>query len=145
GTAMRTAGLGLWFGEDRRSLVSTVADISRLTHQDPRSVAGGVVVAMAANLCAYSEATMDPMEFCLRLADSCRHLNPELADLLTELPSQMTSSSIHEFIAFAGQRSPEFEQPIITPFIIPTVLASIYCLLTHPNSWIDAVTCAIRL
>src|SRR5690606_14702346 len=56
GTAMRTAGLGLWFGEDRRSLVSTVADISRLTHQDPRSVAGGVVVAMAANLCAYSEA-----------------------------------------------------------------------------------------
>ena len=36
----------------RRASPATVADISRITHQDPRSIAGGVAVAKAAQLLA---------------------------------------------------------------------------------------------
>ena len=144
GTAMRTAALGLWFGDDHQSLISVVAEISRLTHQDSRSIAGGVVIALAAN---HLSSTNDiaPNSFCNLLADACDDINSELAQLLRQLPSQFKTDDILDFLAFSGQPSPEFETPIISPFVIPTVLASIYCILLHPDSWIDAVTCAVSL
>ena len=42
-------------------------------------------------------------------------------------------------MAAAGQSQPEFDQPIITPFVVPTVLASLLAVLRHPTSWPDAV------
>src|SRR5262245_11153216 len=41
--------------------------------------------------------------------------------------------------------APEFESPIITPFVVPTVLASLCCLFRHPDSWPGAGGDAIRL
>ena len=40
---------------------------------------------------------------------------------------------------------PEFDMPIITPFVIPTVLAALWCLLRNPDSWSGALASAIRL
>lgn len=120
GTAMRTAALGLWFGADRDSLVSAVADVSRLTHQDPRSVAGGVAIALAANLLA-SEPTIDAADLCDALASAISDINAELSDLIRALPNRMRSPDCRQFIAAAGQPSAEFSAPIISPFVIPTV------------------------
>jgi ADP-ribosyl-[dinitrogen reductase] hydrolase len=50
-----------------------------------------------------------------------------------------------KWIAAAGQPQPEFEAPIITPFVIPTVLAALWCLLRFPDSWSIAVASAVRL
>lgn len=107
GTAMRTAALGLWFGADRDSLVSAVADVSRLTHQDPRSVAGGVAIALAANLLA-SEPTIDAADLCDALASAISDINAELSDLIRALPNRMRSPDCRQFIAAAGQPSAEF-------------------------------------
>lgn len=144
GTAMRTAALGHWFGDDRQSLVSTVADISRLTHQDPRSIAGGVAIALAANLLA-SDRTMDGADLCRELADAIATLDTELSELLRLLPEQMHSPHCKQFIAAAGQPTAEFALPIISPFVIPTVLASIYCINMYRDSWVKAVTSAVQL
>ena len=57
----------------------------------------------------------------------------------------MKSVGCKQFIAGAGQASPEFRSPIITPFVIPTVLASIYSIVRHRDSWADAVVCAVQL
>lgn len=145
GAAMRTAALGLWFGNDHDDLVDVVADVSRLTHQDSRSVAGGIVVAQAANLLAHSDLVEVPREFCATLANSCANVNNEFADLLNQLPEEIDSTSALDFIAAAGQAVPEFERPIISPFVIPTVLAALYALLKHSDSWIESVVVAIRL
>jgi len=48
-------------------------------------------------------------------------------------------------IAWAGMNRPEFEQPIITPFVIPTVLAALWSVLRHPDSWPKAVATAFGL
>ena len=48
-------------------------------------------------------------------------------------------------IAWSGMARPEFEEPIITPFVIPTVLAALWCVLRWPDSWSGAVAAAIRL
>lgn len=144
GTAMRTAALGLWFGSDRESLISTVGDISRLTHRDPRSVAGGVAIALAANQLSATD-NVETTSFCNQLAEACDDICAETAALLRALPAQIGSANAMDFLAYAGQPEPEFENPIISPFVIPTVLASIYSILSHPNSWSDAVTYAVRL
>ncbi|MGB7323640.1 MAG: ADP-ribosylglycohydrolase family protein [Rubripirellula sp.] len=143
GTAMRTAAIGLWFGDDHPSLVSTVADISRLTHQDPRSIAGGVAIALAANILA-SDHSIGAADLCNALANSIAPIDTELADLIRTLPDRSHSPDCKQFIASAGQPSAEFVTPIISPFVIPTVLASIYCITQHPNSWVGAVTSAIQ-
>jgi ADP-ribosylglycohydrolase len=56
GTAMRTAVVGLFFVNTPDALPAVVADVSRITHHDPRSVAGGVAVAKAAQLFLAGEA-----------------------------------------------------------------------------------------
>ncbi|MEL6108084.1 MAG: ADP-ribosylglycohydrolase family protein, partial [Planctomycetota bacterium] len=144
GTAMRTAALGLWFGKDHPALISTVADISRLTHQDPRSVAGGVAIACAANLLALDHS-IDESDLCKRLADAIDGISHEFSELIRLLPNKLNDPERERFIASAGQASPEFSKPIISPFVIPTVLASIACVLDHRDSWVDAVTSAVRL
>jgi ADP-ribosylglycohydrolase len=45
GTAMRTAALGLYFLSRPGDLPEAAALVSRISHQDPRSIAGGVPVA----------------------------------------------------------------------------------------------------
>lgn len=144
GTAMRTAALGLWFGDDHQSLISTVAEVSRLTHQDPRSIAGGVAIALAANVLA-SEPTVCASSFCNLLSDAVSDIDAELSDLIQELPRQFDSPDCVRFIASAGQPEAEFSQPIISPFVIPTVLASLDCIIRHRDSWSNAVTAAVRL
>jgi len=143
GTAMRTAALGLWFGDDHESLISTVADISRLTHQDPRSIAGGVVISLAANILT-SNQTISAEDLCNYLSDAVYNINSELSDLIRGLPAQMSSPECKQFIANAGQTTAEFTSPIISPFVIPTVLASLYCVIRHRTTWVDAVTNAVQ-
>lgn len=146
GTAMRTAPLGLFFLEDPDNLPESVANISRITHQDPRSIAGGVAIAKAAYLLA-TDATDDPIVFCQAIADAMALYSPEFAAMVSRLPALIHEPSdiALPIIAWSGMDSPEFDSPIITPFVIPTVLASLWCLLRHPGSWPDAVACAIRL
>ena len=146
GTAMRTAALGLCFLRDPGRLPSAVADISRITHQDPRSVAGGVAIAKAAQLLATLE-TIEDAEFCASVAGAARPYHAAFASLIEGLPGRLSEDrgTAFEAIAWAGAASPEFTRPIITPFVIPTVLAALWAVLRHPSSWPAAVAEAIHL
>lgn len=136
GTAMRAPLLGLCTG-DRE----IIAGICRLTHTDARSVAGGVAVAEAARYLAEHPEPWSVEQFTDRVAEATRPWHADLANLIIRLPQVTTL----EEIAWAGQNSPELAEPIITPFIIPTVLASLWSVIRHPESWSDAVAFAIGL
>ncbi len=145
GTAMRTAALGLLYcGERSAQLPNDVAAISRLTHTDSRSVAGGVAIATASRYLAVNPQAA-PNALCEATANAAGSFNSELADYIRELPQRYQKEAALEWIARSGQKSPEFTKPIITPFVIPTVLAALYCLMKHRDSWSNAVVCAIRL
>jgi ADP-ribosyl-[dinitrogen reductase] hydrolase len=145
GTAMRTAVLGLFFLREPERLPALVADVSWITHQDPRSVAGGVAIAKAAQLLASAITSVET--FCNEVAASTEAYEPQFAGMVRDLPSLMMEN--HETalrrIAWSGMARPEFDKPIITPFVIPTVLASLWCVLQNLNSWSDAVAMAIAL
>lgn len=146
GTAMRTAILGVCWADRPQQLVKLATDVSRITHQDPRSVAGGVAVAWASSLMAENQA-IHPEPFCQSIASAIRALDPDFARLMAKLPSQLTRPSAEALreIASAGMVRPEFDSPIITPFVVPTVLASFWCVLKNAEHWSDAVASAIRL
>lgn len=146
GTAMRTAALGLFFLREPDRLPAAVADISRITHRDPRSIAGGVAVAKAAQFLA-SEPVIAPRPFCEAVAGVMDPYEPTFAELIRRLPDLVEQPPEQAFpaLAWAGMAWPEFDAPIITPFVIPTVLAALWCLLRHPDSWPRAVAGAVRL
>lgn len=140
GTAMRTAVLGLSFVHEPNDLAAAAAAVSRITHRDRRSIAGGVAVAKAAQLLAQDRSA----DLCREIAVVVQPIDSAFAEHIRRLPALAGDEAIAT-IAWAGMSRPEFEQPIITPFVIPTVLAAFWCLLQEPSSWSKAVTRAIRL
>ena len=69
------------------------------------------------------------------------------AEQVATVPSlaELSPGTALHVIAWAGQGRAELAEPVITPFVVPTVLASLWCLLRHPGSWGDAVASAIGL
>jgi ADP-ribosylglycohydrolase len=146
GTAMRTAVVGMFFLHDSGQLPPAAANISKITHQDMRSIAGGVAIAKAAQLLATEQAD-SPDDFCEEIAAAMVAYEPEFAEMVRSIPKLLFDDTIETLrqIAWAGMSRPEFDQPIITPFVIPTVLAALWTLLRHLDSWAKAVASAIRL
>jgi len=142
---MRAAVLGLACVDRPDELLGFAADVAQITHHDARSVAGGVVIAVAAQRLAAGSALEQAL--CQELAEVAGSHSEELARLIAELPEwlELPRAEAHSRIAWAGQREPELARPSVTPFVVPTVLASLYALLTCPDSWSGAVECVLRL
>jgi hypothetical protein len=109
-------------------------------------VAGGIAIAKAALILASDEPAL-PKAFCSQIADATMPFESQFAGMIRELPDLLyvePDAAIRQ-IAWSGMETPEFETPIITPFVIPTVLAALWCVLRNPNSWPNAVAAAIRM
>ena len=146
GTAMRTAALGLYFLHCSGELGDVVAQVSRITHQDPRSIAGGVAIASAARLLCDSP-TMESGSLCHAVADDMRPFDLAFADLVANLPAQLAGdqSRLLEYVAWSGGNAREFDEVIITPYVVPTVLAALWAVIRFPCSWEESVAAAVRL
>jgi ADP-ribosylglycohydrolase len=146
GTAMRTAALGLFFLPRPGELATQVAQVSRITHQDPRSVAGGVAIASAA-LHVASDPRMDADTLCNSVAKDMSAFHPQFTKLVAGLPAHLAKDrkELLEYVAWSGGREREFEDVIITPYVIPTVLASLWAATSFPTSWSEAVAQVIAL
>ena len=146
GTAMRTAALGLYFLARSVDLPGAVAQVSRITHQDPRSVAGGVAVASAARLLA-AEPRVDARTLCRAVAEDMRPFHSAFADLVAGLPSSVDAGAGAEleYVAWSGGSEREFDRIIITPYVVPTVLAALWAVNQFPHSWSEAVAGVIGL
>ncbi len=143
---MRTAVVGLFFLNDPDRLPVGVADVCRITHHDPRSVAGRIAVAKAAQI-LLAGGFRSPGSFCEEVAHAVEAFETTFAKMVRELPCLLHEepTTAIRTIAWSGMSGPEFAEPIITPFVVPTVLAAFWCLLRHPASWGQAVASAVRL
>jgi ADP-ribosylglycohydrolase len=146
GTAMRTAALGLYFLSRPGELSAVVADVSQITHQDPRSIAGGVAVASAAHLLS-AQPNVEADALCRAVAEDMQPFHPTFAELVAGLPAYLpgNQAAALEYVAWSGSELPEFEEVIITPYVVPTVLAALWAVTKFPASWEKAVGAAIGL
>jgi ADP-ribosylglycohydrolase len=143
---MRTAALGLYLVSRPDDLPEIVAQVSRITHQDPRSVAGGVAVASAARLLA-TQPGVQADALCRKVAEDMRPFHAEFAELVAGLPMRLEgdAADLLEYVAWSGGTAREFEQVIITPYVVPTVLAALWAVTRFPTSWSKATAAAIGL
>ena len=138
GPAMRSALLGVCFGDDPVRLCALVRASTRLTHTDPRAEAGALAVAVAAYLAASSPADL-PTAYLHTLE---RLLGSEDAGLLALARQAAASTERGEttetFAASlgAGER--------VSGYVLQTVPVALHAWLCFPQDYRQAVLAVIR-
>lgn len=141
GSAMRAAPIGLFFNSYPEQLFQAACDQAQITHQDPRSLAGSVAIASAVAFVVQCNELVHT-QFLNYLSQQIEPLDVSfskdilrLADWL-ELPFEKALQEI----AVIGNPPPSLDdREGITPWIIPSVLWSLYSFLKSPDSYIEAV------
>ncbi len=137
GTAMRVSPVGLWHYNSPIDVLKWDAAISSIvTHKDKRSTAGAVVVAYCVAYIVSNEQTLKD-ELTDQLCTIIDDVNPEFAEYIECLPYWLTLPDDHARweIAAAGWRRPEERLDFISPFVLPTVLISLYYFLKSPDDF----------
>ena len=145
GTAMRASPIGLWDYDDVEKLRRDSEIQSIITHKDRRAVAGAVVVAAAVAYNINNEK-LDGNDFIAFIKTECRveGIDPFMR-YLDDMPEllNMTEGRAVSIIAGAGQEE-RFSGNFITPFVVPTVLVSLYAFLKYPDSFLDVLALVYR-
>ncbi len=143
-----TAPIGLFHHDDPRAAAESAADVSRITHADPRCLAGAVAVSTAISWNLH-HVKMDLPSFLNYVAGPTRRYDGEMADLVFDgLPNWLAGEetvAVDEIrrAGLAPDRQPDW--PGISPFVIPTVLAALYAFLRTPKDWVASVRWVISL
>jgi ADP-ribosylglycohydrolase len=131
---MRVSPVGLWhYNSPTEILKQDAINSSIITHKDPRAGAGAVAVA-AGVAYAVSHQHIDLEELVDHLVGLITDISPEFAQYINKLPHWlgMEEDQARWEIAAAGWRKVEDKLDYITPFVIPTVLISLYHFLKNP-------------
>ncbi len=145
GSAMRASPTGLFRAHDTNLMLQESMDHSRVTHKDVRAGAGAAAVAFAVawNL---KGSDPDPERLSADLAGFIGPVHEEFAGHLRRIPEWLEKDPAQALteMACAGWIDPP--QPIgaVTPFVIPTVLVSLWAFLQHPDDYAKAVERVIK-
>lgn len=142
GSAMRAAPVGLWCHAAPAELVRIAVDQGRTTHQDPRACAGAVAIAGAVALALRDG--LDVRAFCSELAGLVGGVERTFGEAVAELPEQVARDPVLA-LGVLRQRGKDFEDrwPGISPFVVGSVLWSLYCFLREPDDVVAALALAI--
>lgn len=144
GTAMRAGPVGLLFGDDPAQMIQVAHDQGRITHTDPRCSAGSVAIAGAVAL-AMRPGKIDPPRFTGQLSEWVGSFDERFAEHVLQLPNwlQLPPQDAAPIISRCGP--PDFldEWRWISPFVIPSVLRSLYSFLRTPDDYWETVCTAV--
>lgn len=136
GPAMRAAILGVCLGDDPERLGAFVVRSTRLTHSDPRALAGALAVARAAAAACRSQGS--PAEVLAEVRARCD--DGELAAALTKCGELLARGAPAESLACSlGQVDG------VSGYIHHTVPVALYCWACAPRDVGAAVELAVRL
>ena len=147
GTAMRAAPVGLFYYKDSQKLIQVAHEQGWITHQDPRCSAGSIAIASAVALSLTCDK-IDVNIFVNTLSEWMRDYSPEFADLVLKLTDWVDLNPYEaiEEIGHAGKPKDYIDEwPGISPFVIPSVLWSLYSFLRYPDSYWEAISTAISV
>ena len=134
GPAMRSAPLGVCFGDDPARLAELVRVSARLTHTDPRAEAGAWVVAVGAWLA--SQGTPDlPNAF----QSATAHTEPELAGWIAKVVASVRAGEPTAQFAAAHGRTGG-----VSGYVYQTVPVALHAWLSFPADCRAAVLAVVR-
>lgn len=147
GSAMRSGPLGLFYFDDPEKMLSAAHDQSRITHRDLRCSAGSITLAGAVALALQTDK-IDANAFLEQLSQWARTQNVLFADNLMnlqhwrEMPEEDAFSAISQTgvdSEYAGSWQG------ISPFVLSSVLWSLYAFLKTPEDYWQTVCTAIMV
>lgn len=148
GSAMRAGPIGLLFHDDPDALPGAAHDQGRMTHADPRCSAGAAIIAGAVALALRREA-VEPDVFVAALLPLAESYDARMARELARMTDwvAMDSAAAGPEIAQAGRG----EAPVgrdwdgIAPYVVPSVLWSLYAFLRSPDDYWSTICVAIEV
>jgi ADP-ribosylglycohydrolase len=145
GSAMRAAPIGLFFWDDAQQRVAAAGDQGRITHADPRCSAGAAAIAGATAL-ALRPGSVDPDRFLEALAPEAAAWDPAFETHLGRLRAAIAldPEQAAPLIATLGM-DPALADGWegISPFVVGSVLWSLYAFLRSPDDYWGAIRTAI--
>lgn len=144
GTAMRAAPVGMMHLHDPETMLRIAQQQGWITHRDPRCDGGSVAIAGAVALALNGECV--PQKFCDQLAVWMDHSHREFADLVRQLPHHLAAKPEEAvyWIARAGKSDSYVDSwPGISPFVVSTVLWSLYSFLRTPDDYFASIWTSI--
>ncbi len=147
GSAMRAAPIGLIFYDNPELLIRSAHDQGRITHKDTRCSAGAVAISGAVSLVLQGQP-INPEPFISTLVEWSGKIEPAFASELERLKEwiSMPPETAVNFISKAGIDADyplEDEWKGITPFVISSVIWSLYSFLKTPDDYWETICTAI--
>jgi len=148
GTAMRAGPVGLFFYDDPEQMLEAAHKQGLITHHDPRCSAGSVAIAGAVALAMHSK-TIDTEAFLTQLAEWAAGFSEEFASYLRQLSGWLSLPPEEAVVPISeAGMTPEFraeQWPGISPFVVGSVLWSLYSFLRSPEDYWKTVCTAIAV
>ncbi len=145
GTAMRAAPVGLFYLNDESKLIETAHLQGWITHQDPRCSVGSIAIAGAVVLAVKSK-WVGADDYLERLFEMTRGYRCKFAEYFLRLIDWLRLPPPDAFgqIQSAGVAIDYVESwPGISPFVVPSVLWSLYSFLRSPYDFNEAICTSI--
>lgn len=146
GSAMRAAPIGLLF-QDPEQVVRAAHDQGRITHRDLRCSAGAVAIAGAVYLAART-ASINQSAFVAQLAQWTARFDRDFATHLARLGDwveQPIDEAVDQIAPLGIAPGQDSDWDRISPFVVPSVIWSLYSFLRTPDDYRTAVGTAIRV
>jgi len=142
---MRAAPVGMMLAEIPALVAPVAVEQGRITHQDPRASAGAVAVAQAVAL-ALTTADVRTTEYIDAISAATAPVDEgfarsvrRLGDWLRLEPGEAITN-----IAVEGQEVPS-DWDGISPFVVSSVMWSLYSFLRSPEDYEEVIATAIRV
>jgi ADP-ribosylglycohydrolase len=147
GSAMRAGPVGLLFFDDLTLLAQAAYDQGVITHRDARCSAGAVAIAGAVALALRIEP-VDLSEFTSQLGELVQEIDPSFASDIRQVPGwvPLLPEEAVELISRVGLE-PGYSDGWrgISPFVVSSVLWSLYSFLKSPEDYQETIRIAIAV
>lgn len=140
GPAMRSAVIGVCYGDDPEKMRALVAASTRITHTDPKAAFGALAVALAAHLAGNEgDAGLVPERYCRDLAILLGEQGNEFLDLVRRVAESVAAGQ--STAAFAAELGLDHG---VSGYSYHTVPVAIHACLRHPADFRAAILSVIR-
>ncbi len=147
GSAMRAAPVGLLFFDNPKEMIQVAHNQGIITHQNPLCSAGSVAIAGATALVLQSK-TIDKEAFLIQLSSWVGEVESTFASAIMELKNWvlLPPNKAVTFISRAGLDTTYSDKwQGISPFVMGSVLWSLYSFLRTPEDYWETVCTSIAV
>ncbi len=147
GSAMRAGPVGVLFADDPDALVRVAVDQGRITHQDPRCAAGSIAIATGVAL-ALEPGRVEPGRWLGIIAGRVEAVSPVVAEGVRSLDGWLRESpgdACGPISTWGYEPGTSPDWPGISPYVVPSVLWSLYAFLRSPEDYLETIRTAIAV